>query len=106
MLTTDQWLPVGSVVHLEGRDECVTILGYMQRDVQTGLVWDYFGLDHPMGFYKPGNDVLFDRDSIDGVVSVGYQDIDWERFVDMLKATEDEYLAAKMGAAKAAAARA
>jgi hypothetical protein len=99
MLTTDQWLPLGSVVHLEGNDGLVTILGYMQQDVGTGRLWDYFGLAHPVGFTEPGNDLMFDRDAIDGVVYVGYQDFDWERMNDLLKKTEPSFLEAKREAA-------
>lgn len=106
MLTTDEWLPVGSVVHLVGDENYVTILGYMQQDGNTGLMYDYFGLNHPSGFLEPGNDVMFDRDSIDGVLYVGYQDFDWERMIDALKVTESEFAQKKAAAAKGAAERA
>lgn len=103
MLTTTDWLPVGSVVHLEGHEDPVTIFGYMQQDVETGLMWDYFGLDHPTGFVEAGQDIMFDRDSIDGVLYVGYQSFDMERMADMLRATEPEFEKAKAEAADQAA---
>jgi hypothetical protein len=99
MLTTEQWLPLGSVVHLAGSDDLVTIFGYMQQDLNTGLVWDYFGLVHPVGFTEPGNDIMFDRDSIDGVMYLGYQDFTWEHMNDLLRKTEPSYLEAKRAAA-------
>lgn len=99
MLTTEQWLPLGSVVHLAGSDDLVTIFGYMQQDLNTGLVWDYFGLVHPVGFTEPGNDIMFDRDSIDGVMYLGYQDFTWEHMNDLLRKTEPSYLEAKCAAA-------
>ena len=102
MLTTEQWLPLGSVVHLAGSDDLVTIFGYMQQDIGTGLVWDYLGFVHPTGFTGPGNDIMFDRDSIDGVVCVGYQDFDWEHMSDLLRKTEPSYLEAKREAAAGA----
>ena len=102
MLTTQEWLPVGSVVRREGREDPVTVLGYMQQDVETGLMWDYFGLDHPMGFVEPGQDVLFDRDSVEGVLYVGYQSFDMERMADLLRATEPDFERAKAEAAAAA----
>lgn len=98
MLTTDQWLPIGSVVHVVGHESPVTIMGYMQQDVETDLLWDYFGLDHPTGFVKPGQDMMFDRDSIDAVLYIGYQSIDSEHLFALLKAGEEDYLAAKRDA--------
>ena len=105
MLTTIEWLPVGSVVHVEGLEDKVTIMGYYQQDVETGRLWDYFGLRHPSGFLEPGHDVLFDRSSIDAVLYVGYQSFDWERMKDALTATEGAYLAEKEKAAQQAAER-
>lgn len=104
MLTTNDWLPIGSVVHLAGSEveELVTIFGYLQQDAGTGLLWDYVGLLHPMGFLQPGNEILFDRDSIDGVLYVGYQDFDWERMKDALENAEGDYQAKKDAAEKAA----
>ena len=53
MLTTTQWLPVGSVAHVEGHENPVTVMGYFQQDVDTGRMWDYFGFNHPSGFHVP-----------------------------------------------------
>lgn len=106
MLTTSEWLPVGSVVHVEGLEDKVTIMGYYQQDVETGRLWDYFGLHHPSGLLEPGHDVLFDRDSIDAVLYVGYQCFDWERMKDLLDATQEAYLEEKGKAARQAAERA
>ncbi len=105
MLTTSEWLPVGSVVHVEGLEDKVTIMGYYQQDVETGRLWDYFGLRHPSGFLEPGHDVLFDRDAIDAVLYVGYQSFDWERMKDALDAAQEAYLAEKERAARQAAER-
>ncbi|WP_058271115.1 DUF4176 domain-containing protein [Olsenella massiliensis] len=95
MLTTNQWLPIGSVVHVDGKEELVVIAGYMQQDVETGHLWEYVGLNHPTGFLKPGDDVLFDRDSIDGVVFVGLQGVLEEHWVAALEATQESFSKAK-----------
>lgn len=93
MLTTNEWLPIGSVVHITGRVDYTTIVGYMQQDAETGVLWDYVGFEHPAGFLEPGHDMLFDRDSIDAVLYVGYQSFDGERMKDALIATEESSFA-------------
>ena len=95
MVNVDTWLPVGSVVHIEGNDGLTAVTGYMQQDADKGRLWDYVGVPYPLGWSGPGRDIMFDRESIDAVYFIGLQDTDSTRMIDMLLATEPAYYAAK-----------
>lgn len=95
MVKTDAWLPVGSVVHIEGDEGLIAVTGYMQQDAGSGRLWDYVGVPYPMGWQGPGKDVMFDRESVDCLYYVGMQDEDSVRMLDMLTATEPAYYQAK-----------
>lgn len=95
MVNVDTWLPVGSVVHIEGDDGLTVVTGYMQQDSDTGRFWDYVGVPYPLGWTGPGRDVMFDRESIDAVYYLGLQDTDSTRMIDMLVATEPAYYEVK-----------
>lgn len=91
MILTDEWLPIGSVVHIEGEKGLVVVIGSMQQDVESGRLWDYAGLPYPMGFTDPDQNVMFNKDSIDGVYFLGLQDAEGLRFQDMLRAYEETF---------------
>lgn len=96
MVNVDEWLPIGSVVHIEGDDGLTAVTGYMQQDVESGRLWDYVGVAYPIGWEGPGKDIMFDRESIDCVHFLGLQDQDSMRMLDILGATEPEYYQAKL----------
>ena len=85
MVETNDWLPIGSVVHVEGRDGLVMTIACMVADADTGVLWDYAAVPYPQGVTGPRGDVLLNRESIDGVFHVGFQNADEERLQDLLK---------------------
>ena len=91
MITSSDWLPIGSVVHIEGYEGLVMVTTCIVADVDTGVLWDYAGVPYPMGKTRPDDDVMFDRESIDGIFYLGYQDDDNERYQDGLKMAEEQY---------------
>lgn len=100
MINVDGWLPMGSVVHLAGRDGLYLIVGYMQRQSSNGRLWDYLGVPYPVGLANPNDMTLFDKDGIDRVQFIGLQNSDGEKFQEFLASKEDEYYAAKAKAAE------
>jgi hypothetical protein len=92
VITTNDWLPIGSVVHIsERKDSLVFILGMMQADQDTGQLWDYCGLPYPTGYDGNGGYILFNKDSIDCIYFVGYQNADGLQHQSILKLFEDDF---------------
>lgn len=102
MITTDQWLPIGSVVHVEGAPSLMVVAGCMQKDAEDGRLWDYFGYPYPVGNFGEGAGAVFNKDVIDGVYFIGLQDVDGLRYQDALKADEEEFNRQKAEAERAA----
>ena len=84
MVGTREWLPIGSVVHVEGHDGLLLVIACMVGDEATEELWDYAAVAYPQGVTGPARDVLFDKDSIDGVFAVGFQNADGERMQELL----------------------
>lgn len=95
MITTNEWLPIGSVVKIEDIDELVMIIGAMQQDVDTGISWDYAALLYPQGLTDKDKNLLFNKDSIESIYYIGMQDLDGFRFQELLDSYEDKFYANK-----------
>ena len=91
--TAIPWLPIGSVVELEGRrDEPVCILGYLTRNARTERLSDYMGQPYPLGLITSKRAVLFDADEIERVRFIGYQGAAVDELLDKLDAAKREAL--------------
>ncbi|WP_307738730.1 DUF4176 domain-containing protein [uncultured Parolsenella sp.] len=86
MVSTKDWLPLGSVVHIDGYEGFFFIIGYMQM-TESG-VWDYAGRPYPMGFMGEDKDICFNREDIDGLYYVGYQDVNSVQYQNYLVSQE------------------
>lgn len=71
MITNLDWLPVGSVVGLEGGERPVMISGVMVTDGETSQLWDYLGYPYPEGRQQAG-DLFFDKSQIIEIFHVGF----------------------------------
>lgn len=91
MISVEGWLPIGSVVHINNSDKLVFVAGCMQRDGSDGTVWDYFGYPYPEGNYGENSGVLFNKDSIDQVIYLGFQDVDGLRWEETLAAAQGQF---------------
>lgn len=56
MVLTQNWLPIGSVVHVTGSEGLYFIIGYMQQTTD-GAVWDYAARPYPMGYMGDDQDI-------------------------------------------------
>lgn len=90
MIVTNEWLPIGSVVHVDGAQGLYFIIGYMQKTADE-RVWDYGARQYPMGYTTDDEDIYFDRDMIDGIYALGYQDMDGDQWQNYLKSLEPAY---------------
>lgn len=76
-------LPIGSVVQLEGREGKVMISGIMQDD-ESGETCDYSSVIYPAGRLGNAAPILFNHESITGVLFRGCEDADRGIFIDRL----------------------
>lgn len=69
-------LPIGTVVLLKNSKKRVMIIGVLQKQLKDGdeVIWDYSACFYPEGFMGPDKTFLFNRDQIEKVFAVGYQD--------------------------------
>ncbi|MDR1265442.1 MAG: DUF4176 domain-containing protein [Propionibacteriaceae bacterium] len=80
-----KYLPLGSVVTLNGGDGKLVIGGRRRRDVSKGRLFDYAGCPYPEGDDGAGATILFDHDDITWVHYLGFADEDEETWTDKLK---------------------
>jgi hypothetical protein len=90
-ITSDDWLPIGSVVHLKDGDRLIMVAGHMQAEARTGSYWDYLGYPYPEGRADAKKDYFFNRDFIDDICFVGYQDSVGLEYLDLLDANDEKF---------------
>jgi len=98
MLTGLDWLPIGSVVRLEGEDRFLVITGFMAWDSKTPAYWEYVAVPYPLGCTEDPNGIYFDRSMIDTVYQMGYLNDEGLALMDELASTEDEFLEERLAA--------
>lgn len=82
-----EYLPVGSVVLLEGGKKKTIIMGILQMDAETPeRVYDYLGVPYPEGYLGQGSSYLFDHSDIAQLVYCGYNDAERQGFMQSIDA--------------------
>lgn len=67
-------LPIGSVVMLEGIKNRLMIIGHLQKQAGTEVIWDYSAVPYPVGLIDPTQMILFNHDKIVLISYIGLQD--------------------------------
>ncbi|MBQ7724900.1 MAG: DUF4176 domain-containing protein [Lachnospiraceae bacterium] len=67
-------LPIGSVVLLKGGERKLMITGRIITDANMEEIYDYVGVIYPIGVTGEGEQFFFNRDGIDSVYFIGFQD--------------------------------
>ncbi len=67
-------LPVGSVVLLKGGNKRIMICGRIQSKAGDSTVYDYSACYYPEGIVAPDSLFFFNRDAIDTIYFIGFQD--------------------------------
>ena len=81
-----KYLPLGTVVLLEGGAKRVMITGFATASSDDpDLIYDYAGCMYPQGFITSNQTVLFDHDQIQKIYHFGLIDPEWVEFQDNLK---------------------
>lgn len=72
----DEFLPIGSVVLLEGGNKRIMICGRIQAEAGSDIIYDYSACYYPEGIVDPKSMFFFNRDAIETVYFRGYEDQD------------------------------
>ena len=67
-------LPIGSVVLLKGAEVRLMIVGRILSDEKKEAVYDYAGCVYPIGLTDSNELYFFNRDAIERIFFVGFQD--------------------------------
>ncbi len=67
-------LPIGSVVLLKGGEKRIMICGRIQAKAGENEIYDYSACYYPQGIVDPTSMFFFNRDAIDKVFFIGFQD--------------------------------
>jgi len=70
----DEFLPIGSVVLLEGGNKRIMICGRIQAQAGSDIIYDYSACYYPEGIVDPKSMFFFNRDAIETVYFRGYED--------------------------------
>ena len=80
-----KFLPLGSAVMLKDATRPLIIIGYTIMEKGSDKIWDYLGCAYPIGVVDPERNLLFQKDQIDKVLSLGYQDDEGKKFIDQME---------------------
>ena len=72
----DEFLPIGSVVLLEGGNKRIMICGRIQAQAGSDIIYDFAACYYPEGIVDPKSMFFFNRDAIETVYFRGYEDQD------------------------------
>ena len=77
-------LPIGSVVLLRGGEKRLMISGRIQTKEGEDVIYDYSGVLYPEGMIGSDNMYFFNRDAIDRVFFIGFQDFEEIEFQNQI----------------------
>ncbi|MDQ0087479.1 hypothetical protein J2T12_000873 [Paenibacillus anaericanus] len=69
-----EFLSNGSIVQLNGGQKKVMIFGRLQKQADTGQIWDYIACLYPEGNIDLNHSYLFNHDQIERIYFTGFQD--------------------------------
>lgn len=90
-----EWLPVGSIVRLEGGERLIMVSGFMIQDAVSQRYWDYVGYPYPEGRRDGQTDYFFDKSMISEIHQIGYLNADGCLFENFLENSSDDFNDAK-----------
>ena len=73
-LKADDWLPIGSVVRTEGAVRKLMVIGRIVTTEEEDAVYDYVGVPYPEGVSGSDQMYFFNRDQIEELFFIGFQD--------------------------------
>lgn len=79
-----QYLPLGTIVRLQGGSKRLMIYGRVQK-LPNGKEYDYLGVPYPEGFIHPDKSFVFNHHAIEEVAHLGFIDEEDELIQGLLQ---------------------
>lgn len=93
----EKYIPIGSVVKLNGGDTPVMVTGYATIDEEDeSKVYDYVGCQYPEGELDQDEVLLFDHSQIQEILYLGYENEDYKRYIEEVKEAVKNYAEPKI----------
>ncbi|NCB70396.1 MAG: DUF4176 domain-containing protein [Clostridia bacterium] len=77
-----EYLPIGSIVLLNGTEKALMVYGRKQIHLESGKEFDYIGCLYPEGYINDELTIFFNNDQIANVVHEGFSDQSESAFVN------------------------
>ena len=85
-----KYLPLGSVVLMNGGKKRVMVTGYVVKSPQAeGKIFDYVGCLWPEGVISSDKNLMFNHKDIAQVFAIGYVDEEQKKFMGVLNTATD-----------------
>ena len=85
-MNTEKFLPIGTVVMLNGGEKRVMITGFCTvADDDKSKMYDYCGCLYPEGVVSSDKTLLFNHEQIAKIFALGYSDDEENQFKNRLK---------------------
>lgn len=92
MKDQEKFLPIGSVVILEGGAKKIMITGFCSiSEMDRTQVYDYSGCIYPEGYLSSNQICLFNHDQIEKVFFTGYESEEEKEFKKSLEKIVDDF---------------
>lgn len=92
MKNQEKFLPIGSVVILEGGTKKIMITGFCSiSEMDRTQVYDYSGCIYPEGYLSSNQICLFNHDQIEKVFFTGYESEEEKEFKKSLEKMVDDF---------------
>lgn len=79
----NKFLPLGSIVMLNGGSKRLMIIGYLPID-STSKMYDYMGCMYPEGVLNSNQSIIFNHSDIKQIYSLGFSDDESKKFNEKL----------------------
>ena len=88
----DKFLPIGSVILLEGGKKKIMITGFCSISSEDKTrVYDYSGCIYPEGYLSSNQICLFDHEQIGEICFIGYENEEEESFKKQLNDVVEDF---------------
>ena len=88
----DRFLPIGTVVLLKNSKEPLMINGYCvyEKGVKESIMYDYGSCKFPIGVIDGNVSIAFNKEKIDKIIHMGYEDDTYKEFEKVLSENIDK----------------
>lgn len=82
----EELVPLGTVVKIKGSEKLMMVCGYASTSAaKPKALYDYSGFLYPEGYVDMHKVYQFNNEQIEGIVAMGYQDIETNRYLRALE---------------------